>query len=203
MKKIWLILELGSLIVFLALFLGPHGAVRTAWADPTTTKEMNPVALKIGDKAPEFSLYDGAHKLVNLKDFRGKYVVLYFYPKDFTPGCTQEACDFRDHAKSFAGLNAVVVGISHDSEDSHTQFAEKYGLPFVLLADPDAKVLKAYGVWQEKSFLGKVGLGTARTTYVVDPEGKIAWIFDKVKVAGHVEEVLNDLKLTLGVTTGK
>jgi peroxiredoxin Q/BCP len=164
---------------------------------------MTFMTLKVGDAAPEFSLYDSQHKLVNLKDFRGKYVVLYFYPKDFTPGCTQEACDFRDQSKTFAGLNAVILGVSHDSEDSHTRFAQKYGLPFVLVADPEAKVLKAYGVWQEQSLMSKIGLGTMRTTFVIDPEGRIARIYDKVKVTGHAEEVLNDLKQAQGAKAGK
>ncbi len=154
--------------------------------------------LKVGAPAPEFTLNDAEGKTVRLKDFRGKYVVLYFYPKDLTPGCTQEACDFRDHSQAFAGVNAVILGVSKDTADSHARFAQKYGLPFVLLADPEALVLKAYGVWREKSFMGRVGLGTVRTTFVIDPQGRIARIYDRVKVAGHVEQVLGDLKQAAG-----
>jgi peroxiredoxin Q/BCP len=211
LKSALLILGLGFLVLDVSIYLASQGTrffpeeksrsggtrAGTAWAD-SVEKGEGDVELKAGDNAPEFTLSDGQNRPVSLKDFRGKYVVLYFYPKDFTPGCTQEACDFRDHSKVFAGLNAVIVGVSKDTGDSHTKFTEKYGLPFVLLADPDAKVLKAYGVWQEKSFMGKIGLGTVRTTYLIDPQGKIAKVYDKVKVAGHVDEVLADLKQAAG-----
>lgn len=152
------------------------------------------MSLQVNQSAPAFALYDAQHHLVKLQDYLGKYVVVYFYPKDDTPGCTKEACDFRDRSRDFAGLNAVILGISHDSETSHTQFIQKYGLPFVLLADPGAEVLKKYGVWQEKSFLGKTSQGTVRTTFLIDPQGKIAKIYETVTVTGHVEAVLNDLK---------
>jgi peroxiredoxin Q/BCP len=157
--------------------------------------------LQVNDPAPAFALYDEQHQLRNLRDYLGKYVVLYFYPQDDTPGCTQEACDFRDRSPEFSGLNAVIVGVSHDSEDSHTRFAQKYGLPFVLLADPEAKVLQEYGVWQERTLRGKTSSGTVRTTFLIDPRGKIAGIYQNVAVRDHVAEVLNDLKHTQALRT--
>jgi len=150
--------------------------------------------LQVNDPAPAFALYDEGHHQRELKDYLGKYVVLYFYPKDDTPGCTKEACSFRDHSSEFSGLNAVILGVSHDPEDSHTRFIQKYGLPFVLLADPEATVLKEYGVWREKPFPGLSRGSTARTTFLVDPRGKIAKIYRDVNVSDHVAEVLSDLK---------
>jgi thioredoxin-dependent peroxiredoxin len=152
------------------------------------------LTLKVGDLAPDFALFDSKHQAVRLQDFRGKYVVLYFYPKDDTPGCTKEACEFRDYIREFAGLNAVIVGVSKDTEESHGKFMEKYGLPFVLLADPEGEVLRRYGVWRERFLLGPIGLGTVRTTFLIDPQGRIAKVYDSVQVKGHVAEVLGDLK---------
>jgi peroxiredoxin Q/BCP len=145
--------------------------------------------LKIGDKAPQFELKDCFGKSVSLKDFSGKKVVLYFYPKDNTSGCTREACDFRDSFPEFRKLNAVVLGVSADSEKSHQGFSAKYNLPFTLLADPDKEVIQKYDVWKEKSLYGKKYMGIERTTFVIDEKGKILKIFPKVKVEGHVDEV--------------
>lgn len=145
--------------------------------------------LKEGSKAPEFKLNDSEGKSVSLKDFRGKDVVLYFYPKDNTSGCTQEACDFRDAYPDFQKLDIAVLGISADSEKSHSGFASKYNLPFILLSDPEKNVIEKYGVWKEKSMYGKKYMGIERTTFLIDKEGKVAKIFPKVKVAGHVDEI--------------
>ncbi|MDP4176008.1 MAG: thioredoxin-dependent thiol peroxidase [Bacteroidota bacterium] len=149
------------------------------------------MALKQGDKAPDFSLRDSDGNLVSLHDFLGKDVVLYFYPKDNTPGCTQEACDFRDATPEFDRLNAIVLGISADSEKSHKGFTSKYNLPFTLLSDPDKEVIQKYEVWKEKNMYGKKTMGIERTTFLIDKEGKIKMIFPKVKVAGHIEEILD------------
>jgi peroxiredoxin Q/BCP len=145
--------------------------------------------LKIGDRAPSFSLKDSFGNKVSLKDYSGKIVVLYFYPKDNTSGCTKEACDFRDSFPEFKKLNAVVLGVSADSEKSHQGFTAKYKLPFTLLADPDKEVIQNYDVWKEKSLYGKKYMGIERTTFVIDEKGKILKIFPKVKVEGHVDEV--------------
>lgn len=147
--------------------------------------------LKEGDKAPEFSLKDSSGNTASLRDFRGKKVVLYFYPKDDTPGCTKEACGFRDNLPEFGKLNAVVLGISADSEESHQKFAAKYNLPFTLLSDPDKKVIQEYEVWKEKNMYGKKSMGIERTTFVIDENGRIMRVFPKVKVEGHVEEVMD------------
>jgi peroxiredoxin Q/BCP len=149
--------------------------------------------LKTGDKAPDFKLISDKGESVNLRDFKGRKVVLYFYPKDMTSGCTAEACDFRDNVKKFEKKNAVVIGVSADSTDSHKKFKEKYDLPFMLLSDETKKVLKDYGVWKEKSMYGKKYLGIERTTYVIDEKGKIEKIFNKVKVDGHINEILEGL----------
>src|SRR5258708_5838200 len=146
--------------------------------------------LQIGDKAPEFKLKNDEDKEVALKDFKGKTVVLYFYPKDDTPGCTTEACGFRDQEKKFQKKNTVIVGVSADEVKSHVKFKEKYGLPFQLLSDPEKKTAQAYEVWKEKSMYGKKYMGIERTTFVIDADGKIKKIFPKVSVTGHVEEVL-------------
>lgn len=145
--------------------------------------------LKEGDKAPEFSLKDSNGNTVSLKNFHGKKVVLYFYPKDDTPGCTKEACSFRDNLPEFGKLNAVVLGLSADNEQSHQKFASKYDLPFTLLSDPDKKVIQEYDVWKEKNMYGKKSMGIERTTFIIDENGRIMKIFPKVKVDGHVEEV--------------
>jgi len=151
--------------------------------------------LDVGDKAPDFKLKNEEGDEVALTDFKGKTVVLYFYPKDDTPGCTKEACGFRDSEKKFKSKNAVIVGVSADGEASHVKFKEKYGLPFHLLSDPEKKMIQAYGVWKEKSMYGKKYMGIERTTLVVGPDGKIRKIFPKVKVDGHIEEVLEALNL--------
>ncbi len=140
-------------------------------------------------KAPQFTLPDQTGKKISLKDFKGKKVVLYFYPKDNTPGCTKEACDFRDSIEDFKKIKAVVLGVSPDSVESHKKFAEKYDLPFPLLSDPEKKVLNKYGVWKEKSMYGRKYMGVERTTVVIDENGKIMKIFPKVKVKGHVDQV--------------
>jgi len=149
--------------------------------------------LKIGESAPDFKLPSADGSTVSLKDYRGKKVVLYFYPKDSTPGCTKEACSFQDNLETLKKKNVEVVGISADSVNSHQKFSAKYSLSFRLLSDPGREVLKAYGVWKRKSFLGKKYMGIERTTFIIDEKGKIAHIFQKVKVIGHTEEVLDKL----------
>lgn len=150
--------------------------------------------LKEGSKAPAFTLPNEKGKKISLKDFEGKKVVLYFYPKDMTSGCTKEACDFRDAHPDFKKIKAVVLGVSPDSIDSHKKFAEKYELPFTLLSDENKKVLEKYGVWKEKSMYGRKYMGVERTTVIIDEKGKVQKIFPKVKVNGHVEEVLAELR---------
>ena len=149
--------------------------------------------LSVGDKAPDFLLMSSDGKMISLKDFRGKKIVLYFYPKDDTPGCTKEACSFSENLARVRKKGAKVFGISADSLKSHQKFADKYGLSFLLLSDETKEVIKTYGVWKEKSFLGKKYMGIERTTFIIDEQGKIAHIFPKVKVAGHTEEVLERL----------
>jgi peroxiredoxin Q/BCP len=151
------------------------------------------MALNVGDKAPEFKLKNDAGEEIALKDFKGKNVILYFYPKDDTPGCTKEACDFRDNTKVFDKKDTVIVGMSPDSVESHVKFKKKYGLPFQLLSDPEKKTLEAYGVWKEKSMYGRKYMGVERTTFVIDGKGKISKIFPKVSVTGHIEDVLAQL----------
>jgi peroxiredoxin Q/BCP len=146
--------------------------------------------LEPGDKAPLFTLEDDQGRKVSLKDFVGFPVILYFYPKDLTPGCTTEACDFRDAAPKWKRRKAQVLGISRDSVASHAKFRDKHGLNFPLLADVDGKVCEAYGVWKEKSLYGKKFMGIERTTFIIDGKGVIAHVFRKVKVAGHVDAVL-------------
>ncbi|HSN04271.1 MAG TPA: thioredoxin-dependent thiol peroxidase [Nitrospira sp.] len=150
--------------------------------------------LAIGEKAPELSLPDQEGKTVSLKDFKGKQVVLYFYPKDDTPGCTQESCDFRDSMAPIKKAGAVVVGVSFDGQTSHQKFIKKFSLPFTLLSDEQKTVAKAYGVYKEKSMYGKKYWGIERSTFVIDQKGLIKAIFRKVKVTGHVDEVLAALK---------
>lgn len=150
-------------------------------------------APKEGDKAPPFTLSDEKGRNVSLKDFKGKTVILYFYPKDMTPGCTTEACDFRDTLPKIKRKKAVVLGVSPDPVTRHEKFIEKYDLNFPLLADEDKAVCKAYGVWQPKTLYGKKFMGVVRTTFIIGPTGKIEKIFPKVKVKGHVEAVLEAL----------
>jgi thioredoxin-dependent peroxiredoxin len=148
-----------------------------------------------GQKAPDFSLPTIGGKTISLAEFQGKKsVILYFYPRDSTPGCTKEACFFRDIKAEFDSAGAEILGVSVDSVASHEKFAEKYHLPFPLLADVDHKVVEAYGVWQEKSLYGRLGFGTVRATFVIDKEGVIRKVWPKVKVEGHVDEVLDFVK---------
>lgn len=149
--------------------------------------------LKIGQKAPTFKLPDQNGVLHQLKDYAGKWVLIYFYPKDDTAGCTAEACSLRDSFPKFTKSTAVIVGISVDTVQSHKKFEAKYKLPFTLLADPDKAVVTKYGVWAEKSMYGRKYMGTLRTSFLIDPAGKIARIYEKVKPATHAEEVLKDL----------
>ena len=151
-------------------------------------------SLKINDKAPSFTLLSTEGKEISLEDFKGKKVVLYFYPKDDTPGCTKEACSFRDNLARVKKKDAVVFGISADGAKSHKKFTEKYDLNFPLLSDETKEVINAYGVWKKKSFMGKSYMGIERTTFIIDEQGKIIHIFSKVKVDGHVEEILKVLQ---------
>jgi peroxiredoxin Q/BCP len=146
--------------------------------------------LKEGDKAPDFNSKDQDGNPVKLSDFKGKKVVLYFYPKDDTPGCTKEACSFRDADDVFQKKGIKVLGVSTDDEKSHQKFISKFQLPFDLLADTDKSIVESYGVWGEKSMYGKKYMGTNRKTFLIDENGKIAKIFDKVNVAEHADEVL-------------
>ena len=149
--------------------------------------------LSPGTKAPDFDLPTNGGKHLSLKSLRGKKVVLYFYPKDNTSGCTKEACAFRDNWGAVKKKGAVVIGVSADSVTSHDNFAGKYELPFPLVSDEKKELLKAYGVWQKKSLYGRSFMGIVRTTYVIDERGVISHVFPKVKVDGHVEEVLGVL----------
>lgn len=151
------------------------------------------MALKPGDPAPDFSLPDGNGNTVNLSDFRGKWVVLYFYPRDNTPGCTTEACGFRDAYTDYQSNNVVVLGISTDDAKSHTKFSTKFNLPFPLLTDADGQVSTAYESYGLKKFMGKEFMGITRNTFVVNPDGKIEKIYLKVKPDSHASQVLADL----------
>ncbi len=148
----------------------------------------------VGDPAPDLSLPDQHGKPVTLKNFRGKQVVLYFYPKDDTPGCTKESCEFRDVESQIVRAGGVILGVSMDGKESHQKFIKKFGLPFPLLSDEDAAVSKAYGVYKEKNMYGKKYWGIERSTFVIDPSGKLKAVFRKVKVDGHVDEVLTALR---------
>lgn len=150
--------------------------------------------MEINDKAPEFSLPDQNGETVKLKDFRGKYVVLYFYPRADTPGCTVEACEFRDEHAKLEKAGAVVLGVSPDLPKAQKKFEEKFKLPFTLLGDADKKVCNLYEVIQEKNMYGKKVMGVARTTFIIGPDGKIKHIFRKVKPEGHADQVLEFLK---------
>ena len=146
--------------------------------------------LEIGAKAPDFTLIDKDGNAVSLSDFAGKKVVLYFYPKDNTPGCARQACAFAASYEAFKSLDAVVIGVSKDSVASHAKFAAKHDLPFILLADPELEVIKAYDVWQEKKLYGKVSMGVVRTTYVIDENGVIEKAMPKVKPDTNAAEIL-------------
>lgn len=155
---------------------------------------MGKNGLKIGDKASEFALLDQNENEVSLKDFKGKWVVLYFYPKDSTPGCTREAIGFTEHLKNYQNLDAVILGVSPDSAKSHCNFIEKEGLKITLLCDPEHETLEDYGAWGLKKNYGKEYLGVIRSTFLIDPKGNIAAIWSNVKVDGHVEAVKEKLK---------
>jgi len=147
--------------------------------------------VKQGDIAPAFSVNDQHGNQVSLSDFLGKTVILYFYPKDATPGCTAEACDFRDNYQLLQAKGLIVLGVSTDDEKSHTKFIGKFQLPFTLLADTDKKLVEAYGVWVEKSMYGKVYMGTVRKTFIINAEGKIAHIIEKVETSRSSQQVLD------------
>jgi len=148
------------------------------------------MSLSVGDKAPAFSGKDQDGKTVKLSDYKGKKVVLYFYPKDNTEGCTKQACNLRDNYKALQKAGYEVLGISSDDEKSHTKFIAKYNLPFTLIADTDKKIHDAYGTWGEKSMYGKTYMGTYRTTFIIDEKGKIEEIIEKVKTAEHAAQIL-------------
>lgn len=150
--------------------------------------------LEAGAKAPDFTLPDGEGKLISLSDFAGKKVVLYFYPRDNTPGCTRQACAFAGAFEEFRRIDAVIIGISRDSAASHKKFAEKYNLPFLLLSDPELTAIRAYGVWQEKKQYGKVSMGVVRSTFIINGNGVIEKVMSKVKPDTNAAEVLACLK---------
>lgn len=149
--------------------------------------------LKVGDKAPDFSVKDQNGKVHNLKDYSGKQIAIYFYPKDMTPGCTAQACDLRDHESALLAKNIHVIGVSADDEKRHAKFVEKYDLPFPLLADTDLTMIKAYGVWGPKKFMGKEYDGIHRTTFLVDEQGVIKEIIAKVKTKEHASQIFDAL----------
>lgn len=150
--------------------------------------------LEVGTIAPDFMLFNGLGEEVRLSDFRGKKVVLYFYPKDNTPGCTKQACGFRDAYADFKKADTVIIGISKDSVKSHANFTTKHALPFTLLSDPETEVCEMYGIWQLKKNYGREYMGIVRTTYIIDEQGTIVKVYPKVKVKEHIEKVLEDIK---------
>ena len=146
--------------------------------------------LEVGTKAPDFTLFNQEGNEVSLSDFLGKRIVLYFYPRDNTPGCTRQACAFAQNFEGFRNQDIVVIGISKDSVASHLKFAQKYNLPFILLSDPELKAIQAYGVWQEKKLYGKVSMGVVRSSYIIDPNGNIERVMPKVKPDTNATEIL-------------
>jgi len=148
------------------------------------------MSLKEGDKAPDFKAKDQDGNDVSLKQYKGKKVVLYFYPKDDTPGCTAQACNLRDNFAALKQKDIVVLGVSLDTEKSHKKFEKKYTLPFTLIADEDKQIIEAYGLWQLKKFMGREFMGTVRTTFLIDEKGKIAHIIDKVDTKNHTEQIM-------------
>ncbi len=163
-----------------------HGVPPKTFRTPLTVQTSMPT---IGRVAPAFTLLTDTGEAVSLKDFRGSNVVLYFYPKDDTSGCTEQACEFRDSFPRFRRKGAVILGVSPDSVKSHVKFKAKFDLPFTLLADTDHVACEKYGVWKEKSMYGRKYMGVERTTFVIDAKGKLRWVFEKVKPAGHADEV--------------
>lgn len=163
----------------------------------TTGKKDDSPYPKAGNKAPAFAAAGSNGKTVRLSDFKGRIVVLYYYPRDNTPGCTKEACGFRDAHAKLERAGVVVLGVSPDSVASHEKFISRFDLPFILLADEDQSLCRKYGVWQEKNMYGKKSMGVARTTFVIDAEGRIAHVFKRVKPEGHEEEVLAWIKENL------
>ncbi|MDY0406883.1 thioredoxin-dependent thiol peroxidase [Virgibacillus sp. 179-BFC.A HS] len=155
------------------------------------------MSVEIGKQAPDFKLQNQDGETVSLSDFKGKNVVLYFYPKDMTPGCTTEACDFRDHHESFQDVNAVILGVSPDPANRHQTFIDKHDLPFMLLADEDHEVAEEYGVWKLKKNFGKEYYGIERSTFIIDKEGKVQKEYRKVSVKGHVEDALQYIRENL------
>jgi peroxiredoxin Q/BCP len=149
--------------------------------------------IKIGEVAPDFVLSNKDGNEIKLSDYKGKKVVLYFYPKDDTPGCTTEACDFRDHVKNFSDKNVVILGVSKDSGMSHMNFATKYELPYELLSDTEGVVCELYGIWQLKKNYGREYMGIVRTTYVIDEKGLVEKVYQVSRVSGHVEQVLEEI----------
>jgi len=152
------------------------------------------MSLQVGDLAPDFSMPTDDGRTISLRDLRGRKVVLYFYPKDDTPGCTKEACSFRDNLPTFSGINAEIVGVSRDDGDSHRAFRDKYALNFMLASDNDGSVVNDYGVWKEKNMYGKTFMGIERSTFLIDENGKIEAIWPRVQVDGHTEAVLAALR---------
>lgn len=153
------------------------------------------MVLEAGVKAPEFELKDSQGNIHQLSDYAGQTIVVYFYPKDDTPGCTKEACSFRDSYQEFKKAGVEIIGISPDDEKSHIKFSEKYELPFTLLSDPDHAVCEAFGVWGLKKYMGREYEGVYRTTYIIGPEGNIKRVFENVKPADHSEQVLEEVKI--------
>lgn len=152
------------------------------------------MTLEIGNKAPNFSLEDQNGEIKTLNDFLGKWTIVYFYPKDDTPGCTKEACGFRDNLPLFEKIDAQIIGVSKDKVSKHQKFVEKYDLPFTLLADVETHMCQDYGVWQKKKFMGREYMGIMRWTFIINPQGEIVKIYEKVKPATHADEILEDLK---------
>jgi peroxiredoxin Q/BCP len=152
------------------------------------------MTVNIGEKAPDFHLNNQNGKTISLADFKGKHVVLYFYPKDMTPGCTTEACDFRDQHEQFEELNAVIIGVSPDAVERHVKFIEKHGLPFMLVADENHEAAELYDVWKLKKNFGKEYMGIERSTFLINPEGVLVKEWRKVKVKGHVDEALECIR---------
>ncbi|MBL8189533.1 MAG: thioredoxin-dependent thiol peroxidase [Acidobacteria bacterium] len=162
----------------------------TKAAKPAATTAKESTLLNVGAKAPAFSLKNTEGKTVKLSDLKGKKVVLYFYPKDMTPGCTVEACGFRDDYAQLKKRGVEVIGVSGDDQKSHQKFTEKYSLPFTLLSDPTHEMMEKYGAWGEKSLYGRKYMGVLRITYIIDEEGRITHVFDKVKTATHSKDII-------------